>query len=1141
MQNHWTLWRWLAIATWVSVIVTGGSLLALAQGPQLTEAQPATSSHQVASGRLQDHPKIQSFLYALVGAPSPLAALKDNAGMLLSYRNAKALGQGHVQVVVEAHTTGSLPHLEALILALGGALEATYETSVQATLPLAALSVLADDAAVTFIRLPVQRRLKQSGRGQPATNSVTSEGVAVMQAAPWHDAGLTGAGVTVGIIDTFKDFERLLGTELPDQKDVRTESFATSGNMFNPDESAQIAVHGTGVAEIVHDVAPAAGLSLAYFETDVELRQAMEAMIEQQVDVVNTSLGLFSGCLSDVNQSLFEPIFARAKQHGITWVAAASNEGDKQHYAAQFQDADGDGQHDFTTDDNTLSVPVFMVEDFVSGHRQAVGIAVVDFGWSGDCRRATDDFDLQATIDEDAPRSAKAGFQTFSDWLWRPGYPIKEAIAVIVSDDLSLLGTRQTIHFSVRQNTPEVKPADLELLFQVCTCAFGNIEYLSTRGSISLTEPSQSPNVLSIGAVHQNPARCSQSLCPDGRLLVYSSKGPTPQGALKPDFVAPTHVSTVVYGAYTGEGITQNSGFTGTSAAAPHAAGAAALVLGAFPDFSPEQVAVFLADRSEDFGKPGQDDDYGAGLILLGHPPTAQDQTPPQAPAALRVEPDGWSNQATFTLEWESNPQDSDVVAAWYKLGQAPQGDSDGVRVTTGNFSVTLQDEGETPIYVWLEDAQGNANHLNRLSSVLHYDATPPLGKMRIDDGQATTTQTEVSLSFDVSDEGGSGVSEVRLSEDGQRWTAFEPFQTERRFELSEGFGFKTVFAQFKDRAQNVSQVVVSSITFILRSQVEAAINLNHTVDLSLLNDVKNDLDQADLSFREALEEGENSLTTLGLTLDPNTGNISGTATRAGSFQFEVEVLQEGKLIGVVTVLLQVSLAQVALAPQAVVEGSVMAQGLSDVYVIEVPEHTARLVLQARSLDGGDIDLYVRTDRPLASIEELLEAEFASLSPASKESISIEAPNAGTYYVSVMNREAQAQTITIAGTLHPAYAPVLEGIELGLPLQGQVEAAALDASALGGVQFEVNVVEGSQQFAVLLETLGPGTLRLHVRFGKPVAWVNGGAVSDWQSESRTGVDSVVVMGQALKPGTYYIAIENLDPFAQRFSLQVQVE
>jgi hypothetical protein len=98
----------------------------------------------------------------------------------------------------------------------------------------------------------------------------------------------------------------------------------------------------------------------------------------------------------------------------------------------------------------------------------------------------------------------------------------------------------------------------------------------------------------------------------------YSSEGPTngPGGAdiggfAKPDLSGFANVSTVSYGA----GV-----FNGTSAATPHVAGAAALVLGAHPGYTPDQLQAFLEERAVDLGDPGLDFQFGHGQLYLGDP-----------------------------------------------------------------------------------------------------------------------------------------------------------------------------------------------------------------------------------------------------------------------------------------------------------------------------------------------------------------------------------------------------------------------------------------------------------------------------------------------------------------------------------------
>ena len=132
----------------------------------------------------------------------------------------------------------------------------------------------------------------------------------------------------------------------------------------------------------------------------------------------------------------------------------------------------------------------------------------------------------------------------------------------------------------------------------------------------SLSSPGDVESAITVGAVPWNDP---SSIEP------FSSQGPNALGDIKPDFVAPNRTSTSTYGP---------SGFRGTSAAAPHVAGLAALVVEQFPNASPEAVKLYLRDRA--IAVPAgwaKNNTTGWGLAVAGDPPGPAQPPSPQPPS----------------------------------------------------------------------------------------------------------------------------------------------------------------------------------------------------------------------------------------------------------------------------------------------------------------------------------------------------------------------------------------------------------------------------------------------------------------------------------------------------------------------------
>jgi subtilisin family serine protease len=401
-------------------------------------------------------------------------------------------------------------------------------------------------------------------RVAPDGSVIEGEGVGVIDAKAWQDAGFTGAGLRIGVLDLgFAGYEGLLGEELPNE--VTFEKF---GWQFSEDAPMEQQVHGTACAEIVHEIAPDAELVLAMYDgSPAAFGEAVEWLVGQDVDIISHSAG---GVVDPRDGTGFmSKLVDETSAKGILWVNAAGNEA-LAHHRGTFTDANSDGLHEFPSGDQALAA-------LGGGDIQVVLL------WQDEWERSTQDYQLYVL-------DAAGELVGRSEWLQSGGegeWPVE--VVQVYSGGSPV--------FAVIA----VENADRAVTFDIFIRG-GIVDYPSA--SYSVSAPADAFTSLTVGAAEWS----------DDRLAEYSSQGPTTDDRLKPEISAPTNVSDASYGDL---GMT----FTGTSASCPHVAGAAALVWSAYPDYTPQEVGAFLLTSAVDLGPAGPDTAYGYGRLELPESP----------------------------------------------------------------------------------------------------------------------------------------------------------------------------------------------------------------------------------------------------------------------------------------------------------------------------------------------------------------------------------------------------------------------------------------------------------------------------------------------------------------------------------------
>ena len=112
--------------------------------------------------------------------------------------------------------------------------------------------------------------------------------------------------------------------------------------------------------------------------------------------------------------------------------------------------------------------------------------------------------------------------------------------------------------------------------------------------------PAAYPGVLGVAAIDQD--RAPAPFTNSGPVVDVAAPGVGVISTYNPD--SPENTTRALY-----------ARFNGTSLAAPHVAGVAALVKARNPDITAERIAARIQNNAVDLGEPGRDDAYGNGLL----------------------------------------------------------------------------------------------------------------------------------------------------------------------------------------------------------------------------------------------------------------------------------------------------------------------------------------------------------------------------------------------------------------------------------------------------------------------------------------------------------------------------------------------
>jgi hypothetical protein len=471
----------------------------------------------------------------------------------------------------------------------------------------------------------------------PGVPDVTGQGAGIHNAPHWNANGINGSGIKVGVIDGgFHGISSLIGSEISQVAGVRCFT-AVGQHSANLAACENGAIHGTGVAEAINDVAPDVAFYLATPLSPLDLHNVVDWMASNGVSVINYSISNLyegSGDGRAIYSDLWLAAIDKAAANGITWIGSSGNAGQAT-WMGQPSDVDNDGYMEFGDGDETNSMYLYQ------GQRISAQMRWQDT-WGG----ARQDIDLVVINSNLEFVSISATLQDGS-------------ASAIPLEILEYTAPVDGVYSIVVGRRTGAAPGWVQ--YQVRGLAGNQALERFTGGSVSSPAESANPGMLAVGATHWNDP---------SRIESYSGQGPAPDGRIKPDITGVACADSVTYGV-------GDSAFCGTSQASPYVAGVAALVKQRFPHFTPTEMANYLKSTAQARGSvPNNTWGYGLAHLpeITGTEPTPTPNPPTGDPLVRtweRTDKPVADTMINRTWMWGPKPF---VQQAWEPYIESPGG-----------------------------------------------------------------------------------------------------------------------------------------------------------------------------------------------------------------------------------------------------------------------------------------------------------------------------------------------------------------------------------------------------------------------------------------------------------------------------------